>query len=152
MRPLRALLGGAAGLAHSRLALLGTELREEGARVRATLVGAFAATLLGSLGLAFAGGALVLAVGEAHRAAVAAGLGLVFLAGGAYAGWWVQRLMAAKPGVFGGSLAELERDREALAAESASARASVAQGGEELLRLASIGVMAYTLARRLRRG
>ncbi len=149
MRPLRALLGGVAGLAHSRLALLGTELREEAARVRATLVGAFAAIMLGALGLAFAGGALVMAADEAHRALVAAALGLVFIAGGAYAAWWVQRLMAAKPGVFSGSLAELERDREALVAESRSARTSFAEGGEELLRLASIGVMAYTIARRL---
>ena len=149
MRPLRALLGGFAGLAHSRLALLGTELREEAARVRATLVGAFAAIMLGALGLAFAGGALVMAADESHRALVAAALGLVFVAGGAYAAWWVQRLMAAKPGVFSGSLAELERDREALVAESRSARTSLAEGGEELLRLASIGVMAYTIARRL---
>ncbi len=149
MRPLRALLGGVAGLAHSRLALLGTELREEAARVRATLVGAFAAIMLGALGLAFAGGALVMAADESHRALVAAALGLVFIAGGAYAAWWVQRLMAAKPGVFSGSLAELERDREALVAESRSARTSFAEGGEELLRLASIGVMAYTIARRL---
>ncbi len=149
MRPLRALLRGFAGLAHSRLALLGTELREEGARVRSTLVGAFAAIMLGALGLAFAGGALVLAADESHRALVAGALGLVFIAGGAYAAWWVQRLMAAKPGVFSGSLAELERDREALVAESRSSRASFAEGGEELLRLASIGVMAYTIARRL---
>ena len=150
MRPLRALLGGFAGLAHSRLALLGTELREEGARVRSTLVGAFAAILLGALGAAFAGGAVVLAVDEAHRVATAAGLALVFLAGALYAGWWVQRIMAAKPGVFSGSLAELERDREALAAESRSARTSLAEGSEELLRLVSIGVMAYTIARRLK--
>ena len=149
MRPLRALLRGAAGLAHSRLALLGTELREEGARVRATLVGAFAAIILGALGLAFAGGALVLAVDESQRAAVAAGLALAFIAGGAYAAWWVQRTMTAKQDVFGASLAELERDRAALVAESQSARASLAEGGEELVRLASIGVMAYTLARRL---
>jgi uncharacterized membrane protein YqjE len=152
MRPLRTLLGGFAGLAHSRLALLGTELREEGARVRATLVGAFATIMLGALGLAFAGGALVLATDESHRALVAAALGLVFIAGGAYAAWGVQRLIAAKRGVFSGSLSELERDREALVAESRSARASFAEGGEELLRLASIGVMAYTIARRLRRG
>lgn len=151
MRPVRALLSGVAGLAHSRLALLGVELREEGTRVRSTLVGAFAAILLGALGLAFAGGAMVLAVDESHRAAAAAGLALAFLAGGAYAGWWVQRLMAAKPGVFSGSLAELEHDREALLGESRAARASLAEGGEELLRLVSIGVMAYTIARRFRR-
>jgi uncharacterized membrane protein YqjE len=151
MRPLRALIGGFAGLAHSRLALLGTELREEGARVRSTLVGAFAAIMLGALGLAFAGGAVVLAADESHRALVASALALVFIAGGAYAAWWVQRIMAAKAGVFSGSLAELERDREALLAESRSARASFAEGSEELLRLASIGVMAYTLAQRFRK-
>ncbi|HET7197150.1 MAG TPA: phage holin family protein, partial [Burkholderiales bacterium] len=151
LRPVRSLLGGFSRLAHGRLALLGAELREEGARVRATLVGAFGAIMLGALGLAFAGGALVLALDESHRAAAAAGLAIVFLAGGGYAAWWVQRIMAAKPGVFSASLAELERDREALVAESRSARGSLAEGGEELLRLASIGVMAYTIARRLRR-
>lgn len=151
LSPVRALLGGAVRLAHSRLALLGNELREEGARVRSTLVGAFAAIILGGLGLAFAGAALVLALDESHRVAATAALAIVFLAAGLYAGWWVQRLLAAKPSVFGGSLAELERDREALVGESQAARRSVADGGEELLRLASIGVMAYTIARRLRR-
>ncbi len=150
LSPVRRLLGGAVRLAHSRLAILGVELREEAARVRSTLVGAFAAIVLGALGLAFAGAALVLAAGETHRVAATAALGIVFLAGGLYAGWWVQRILAAKPSVFGGSLAELARDREALIGESQAARASVADGGEELLRLASIGVMAYTLARRLK--
>lgn len=151
MRPFRALLGGLGGLAHSRLALLGSELREEGARVRATLVGAFAAIMLGALGLAFAGAAIVLSAGESHRIGAAGAVALVFLAAALYAGWWVQRIMAAKPGVFSASLAELEQDRAALVAESGSARASLASGSEELLRLVSIGVMAYGIARRLRR-
>lgn len=152
LSPVRALLGGAVRLAHSRLALFGVELREEAARVRSTLVGAFAAIILGSLGLAFAGAALVLAVDESHRVAATAALGIVFLAAGLYAGWWVQRILVAKASVFSGSLAELERDRDALIGESQAARTSVADGGEELLRLASIGVMAYTIARRLSRG
>lgn len=151
VRPLRAVLGGVAGLAHARLALLGSELREEGVRVRSTLVGAFAAVTLGGLGVAFAGAAIVLAADESHRVAAAALFALLFISGALGSAWYVHRLLAAKPGVFGGSLAELERDREALVAESRSARTSLAEGGEELLRLASIGVMAYTIARRLRR-
>lgn len=150
--PVRALLGGLARLAHTRLALLGTELREEGARVRSTLIGAFAAIILGGLGLAFVGAALVFAAPESHRVAATAAVAVAFLASSFGAAWYVQRLLAAKPGVFSGSLAELERDRQALAGESQAARTSIAEGGEELLRLASIGVMAYTIARRLRQG
>ncbi len=59
--------------------------------------------------------------------------------------------MASVPAAFGGSLAELARDREALIGESRSARGSLAEGSEELLRLAAIGVMAYSIVRRLRR-
>lgn len=151
MRPVRALLGGIAGLAHSRLVLLGTELRQEGARLRSTLVGAFAAIVLGALGLAFAGAAVILSVEESRRGAAAGVFAGLFVAGSFGAFCYVERLLAARPGLFGGSLAELERDREALLAQSQSARVSLGQGSEELLRLASIGVMAYTIARRLRR-
>ncbi|HEX7055438.1 MAG TPA: hypothetical protein VF211_16055 [Burkholderiales bacterium] len=99
--------------------------------LREILIGAFAAILLAALGAAFAGGALLLALGEGYRVAAAAALAAAFLAGALYAGWRVRRIMAERPAVCATGLVE---------------------GGEELLRLVSIGVMAYTIARRLRRG
>jgi hypothetical protein len=49
------------------------------------------------------------------------------------------------------SLAELERDREALVGSSQAQRSALAESGGELLRLVSIGMLAYSVGRRLRR-
>ena len=149
---MRGLLAGFTGLVHDRLALLGTELREEVARVRSTLVGAFAAILLGGLGLAFVGVAVVLAVDESRRVGAAAAVALAFLAAAAYASWKVRRILAAKAGAFSASLAELERDRQALLERGESERKSFAKSSREIMNMVSIGLLAYDIARRVKRG
>ena len=149
---MRGLLTGFTGLVHDRLALLGAELREEVVRARWTVVTSISAVLLGALGLAFAGIALVISVGEAYRALAAAGVALVFGAAAAYAAWRAQCALSARAGAFSGSLAELEHDREALLARTEAGRKSLAESGQEVLRIVSIGLTAYDIAQRLRRG
>lgn len=108
------LLASLAGLARTRLELLSTELHTELAYLAATLLGALAALLLATLGLAFAGLAIVIAAGEEHRLAAAVSLAVVFLALAAAAGWSLRRIAPATRRPFSGSLAELERDCNAL--------------------------------------
>lgn len=151
VNPLRSLLGAASGMAHSRLALLGNELREEQGRFARLLLGGCAALVLGGLGLAAASVALILAVTEPHRIAAALALAAVFFAACAYALLALRRLLQARSAVFAASLAELERDRETLIDASRDSRATFAESGAELLRLASIGVAAYSIGKRLRR-
>jgi uncharacterized membrane protein YqjE len=149
--PVRTLLGSATGFAHSRLALLGTELREELGRFAFLLLGGCAAIVLAALGLAVAAAALILAAGEAHRLVAASVLAGLFIAGATYAAARVRRALDAKPMVLAASLAELERDREALVGSSQAQRSALAESGGELLRLVSIGMLAYSVGRRLRR-
>ncbi|HEX4926572.1 MAG TPA: phage holin family protein [Burkholderiales bacterium] len=148
---MRGLLTGFTDLVHDRLALLGNELRAEVLRARWMVVSSISAVLLGALGLAFAGLALVISVGEQYRALVAAAVAILFGAGAAYAAWRAKCALSARAGAFSGSLGELERDREALLARSESERKSVADTGRQVLSMVSIGLMAYDIARRLRR-
>jgi uncharacterized membrane protein YqjE len=149
-RLLGLLLGGLSGVLQDRMALLGTEMREEAVLARSMLIGSVAAIILGALGLAFAGLAFVVAVGEQYRAWAAAGVALVFGLATAYAVWKTSKVRGDKPGPFSASLEELKKDREALGQRAQAGRDEVAQGGRELARLVSIGLVAYTIARRLR--
>lgn len=148
---MRSLLRGISGLAHSRLALLGTEVREELARFAFLLIGASTAVSLAALAVAAACAALILGVPADWRWITAVGLAAVFAGGTALVVWRVRVALAAKPLPFGASLAELEADRLSLARHSARERAAVGEGAGELMRLVSIGVLAYSIARRLRR-
>jgi uncharacterized membrane protein YqjE len=145
----RGLLGHATGLAHARLALFGSELREEVVRSGLLLLGACAALALGLLALAAGAAGVMFAVSAEQRpsAALAFGLGFAICAG--WLAWRVRRALAARPAAFAASLAELEKDREALVARSDTARAGLGEASGELVRLVSIGVLAYSIARRL---
>ena len=148
--PVRALLGSASGFAHTRLALLGTELREELARFAATLLGGGAAIVLGSLALAAAAAGVILAAGE-HRVLASFALAALFAAAATCIALRVRAALAAKPAALGASLAELARDREALLERAAGERASFAEASGEVMRLVSIGLLAYSIGKRLRR-
>lgn len=108
----QALLATALGLARTRLELLSVETQEVLARLVLLMVGAVAAILLGALALGFGAVALVMAVAPEHRVAVSAGLALAFLLAGALIAWRVRRESRVRP--FAASLAELQRDGEAL--------------------------------------
>lgn len=133
------LVSAATGLLQTRLALLGTELRGELARWTIVVLGACAAIALGALALGAASAAILIAAGPEHRVAAGAALASAFAGGAAYAAWRVRAVLAQRGAVFAASLAELENDRAAL------------EGVSELGRLVSIGMLAYGVARRLRR-
>jgi uncharacterized membrane protein YqjE len=111
----QSLLAGLIALARTRLELFGTELQEELTRLFFTLIGAMAVLLLIALGLGFAAVAVVVSLGEENRALAAAATAMVFLVGAFAAAWSMRRLAREKPRTFSATLAELERDREAVA-------------------------------------
>ena len=110
----QSLLAGVIALARTRLELFGTELQEALARLFFILIGAIAVLLLAALGLGCAAIGVLLLVDEAHRALAAALMAAAFLAGALAAAWSMRRLTGDKPPMFAASVAELERDREAL--------------------------------------
>lgn len=149
--PVRTLAGSIAGLAHARLGLLATEGREELARFAFIVLGGCAALFLAVLALAIASAALIMAAGEPNRVLAATVLAVLFGAAACYAVVRVRRELAVKPAAFGASLAELEADRQALVQGSHENRSALAESSSELVRLVEIGMIAYTIGRRLRR-
>ena len=102
------------GLARTRIELFSTELQEELTRLATALLGALVVAMLAALGIGFAAAAVLIAVREEHRLAVAAGIAIGFLVLALLAGWSLRKLAPPKPRVFDASLTELERDYEAL--------------------------------------
>ena len=149
--PVRRLAGSMAGLAHARLGLLATEGREELARFAFIVLGGCAALFLAVLALAIGSAAVIIAAGEAHRLIAATLLAVLFGALACYAVLRVRRELSVKPAAFGASLAELEADRAALVEGSHEHRSALVESSDELIRLLNIGLIAYTIGRRLRR-
>lgn len=110
----RKLLANLAGVAHTRLELLSIELQEELARLGVILLAAIVSLFFAFLGVAFAAVAVMIAVGEEYRLAVAALFAVAFLIIGALSAWWMRRVARAKPRVFDASLAELRKDHDLL--------------------------------------
>lgn len=150
MRPLGTLLASVAGLAEDRVALLGTELREELGRFALVLVAGCAVIVFAALTLAATAAAVLLAAGD-YRVAAALMLVVLFAGVTVYVAWRLRRSLARQPVAFAASRAELERDRRFLVERAEERRIQVADGGAQLMRLVSIGLLAYTVARRLRR-
>ncbi len=112
---LRALLATLLAMAHTRLELLGVEVREEFARIGQILMWACVGLLFFGLGVVFVSLALVMAFWETHRLLILSLLGGGFLALAAFAWRSVVALTQEKPRMFEASLGELERDRDKLA-------------------------------------
>jgi uncharacterized membrane protein YqjE len=110
----RKLVANLAGLAHTRLELLSAELEEELARLGVILLAAIVSLFFAFLGVAFAAVAVMIAVGEEYRLAVAGAFAIAFLAIGGLSAWWMRRVARAKPRVFNASLAELRKDHDLL--------------------------------------
>lgn len=108
------LLAGLLDLGRTRFELFGTELREELARLAATVLGGLAALMLGGIGLAFGAAAFILSVSEAYRLAATIVVACAFLLAAALVAWQVRRTTAAKPRAFGATIAELQRDLKAI--------------------------------------
>jgi uncharacterized membrane protein YqjE len=110
----QSLLAGLISLGRTRFELFGTELREELARLTTVLLGGLAVLVLAALGVAFGTLALVLAVGEEHRLMTVCVIAAVLLAAAVILAWSLRRVAALKPRAFDSTLAELERDYEAI--------------------------------------
>jgi uncharacterized membrane protein YqjE len=110
----QSLLAGLLALGRTRLELFSTELQEEIARQAAGLLGAFVVLLLAGLGAAFGALALIIAVGEHYRLMASIGVALLFLGLAVAAAWSLRHLVRAKPRAFQASIAQLERDYDAV--------------------------------------
>lgn len=111
---LKQLVATVSGTLSTRLALLANELDEE--RVRVTRI-----LLLTLLALFLFGGTAILATTflvvlfwDTHRLLVLGGLGSLFALAGGWAVWQLRTEIRQKPKLFAASLAELQRDRDAL--------------------------------------
>jgi uncharacterized membrane protein YqjE len=110
----QSLLGSVLSVARTRLELFGTELQEQLTRLCVALLCAVIVVVVGGLAAAFAGLALLLSLGEEHRALAAVLIALGFLALAVAAAWSMRRLTHDQPRAFNASLTELERDYEAI--------------------------------------
>ena len=107
-------LAGILDLGRTRFELFGTELREELARLAATLLGGLAVVVLVGLGLAFGAVAFILTVSEANRVAATLGVAAFFLLAAGVVALQVRRMTGAKPRAFDATISELERDLNAI--------------------------------------
>ena len=110
----RKLLASLAGLAHTRLELLSTELQEELARLAEILLAAIISLFFAFLGIAFVAVAVMIAVGEEYRLAVAVLFAVLFLLIGGLSAWWMRRAARARSRIFDASLGELRKDHDVL--------------------------------------
>lgn len=108
------LLAGLLALGRTRLELFSTELEEEIARQATALLGALVVLTLAGLAMAFGALALILAVGEEHRLSAAIAVAALFAALALAAAWGLRHVARAKPRAFEASIAQLERDCDAL--------------------------------------
>jgi uncharacterized membrane protein YqjE len=148
---LRTFLESATALAHSRLELLGNELRRELAHSGRTLVGALAALFFCVLGIVFAALTVMIIAWDEHRVAAAISLTVVFLGAGVLLGWRSARGSAVRAHPFRTSLAELDRDRAAVARSAANLAPAVqmAEGVAVAGRVMTAGLTLYWLVRQM---
>jgi uncharacterized membrane protein YqjE len=106
----RSFVAGLLDLSRTRFELFGTELREELARLATAVLGGLAVLVLAALGLAFAGGALILYVSEANRLATTIGVAVFFFLAAGVVAWALRRLASERPRAFDATISELQRD------------------------------------------
>jgi uncharacterized membrane protein YqjE len=111
---LKELLANLAGMVHTRLELVGTDLEEQVARLAMLLVWSIAALFLVFIAVILTAVAIIVLFWDDHRVLVAFGLaaGFALLAGGALV--HVMRQLRNRPRMFQATLEELARDRQRL--------------------------------------
>lgn len=107
-------LTGLLDLGRTRFELFGTELREELARLAVTVVGGMAVMLLAALAIAFGATAIILTISEQYRMIAALGVAIFFVLAAALLAWQLWRVASAKPRAFDATIAELQRDLDAI--------------------------------------
>lgn len=105
----------AASIAHTRLALAGIELEEEVQRLVNAAVMGVVALMLGSLALVVATFTIIAAVPIEYRVPTMIAITLIYLVIAAILVLRVKGLFTNRPALFAGTLAELEKDKDALA-------------------------------------
>lgn len=111
---LRQLALTALAMAHTRLALAGVELEEELQRLLGLMLSLLGLLVFGLVGVLTVTCMVVLAVDAAQRVLVLACFSAVYLGLAGWLVWRVQRMLAARPPFLQATLAEMERDRDAL--------------------------------------
>jgi len=111
---LQNLLASLLDLVHTRMDLLGTELREELLRFGFIMAGAVLVLLLVTVGTGMLAAALVLALWHEHALLGLSLAGALFVLFGCATVWAMSRVIRAKPRPFDATLDALRRDRDAL--------------------------------------
>ena len=111
---LRALAATLIAIAHTRLELAGTELREEFARLGAVLLWGYLALFFASVAVVLLTLALIIALWVEHRLLVLTVAGVLFLVLALLAARGAVALVRRKPRIFEASLNELEQDHRQL--------------------------------------
>ena len=101
-------------IAHTRLALLTTELQEEVRQVGAILLWAFIAAFTAMLGLFLASLVVIFAFWETHRIAASLAMIGMFVAMATFAALVLRKKLRDKPPMLDDTLAELAKDRDNL--------------------------------------
>ncbi len=115
---LRRLLGTVLEIAEVRLALLSTEVELEKRRLFDALLWAAIGILVLATGLVLLCGFVILLFSEAYRVPALGTMALLFLGGGLLLLRQARRGLRSPDGVFGSSVAELQRDRSGLVDEA----------------------------------
>lgn len=104
------------GVVHTRLSLLALELEDEKHRLLGVLAWGAMAILLGGFGLLFFAAWITVMLWDTHRLLALGGFSALFLGIATLACWRVRRLLSDSQQAWSASLAELEADRQVLAA------------------------------------
>lgn len=115
---LRQLLSTSAEVLRTRVAILSTELEEEGVRVRELFLFEQMSLFFLGLGLLLTTLFVVLVFWDTHRLSVLAAFAVFYLAIGAGAALVIRHKLKTRPRLFSTTLSELGKDRERLASRS----------------------------------
>jgi uncharacterized membrane protein YqjE len=116
MQSLRNLAASAAGVLHTRLELLVSEIEEERLRILQLLLWGSLALIFLALGVLILTFAVVILFWDTHRLLAAIVLGMAYVAiAGVLA--TVARRQAQRPRLFNASIAELAKDRDTLSSK-----------------------------------
>jgi uncharacterized membrane protein YqjE len=115
---LRQLLATSAEVLRTRVAILSTELEEEGIRVRELILFEQMSLFFLGLGLLLTTLCVVLAVWETHRLLVLAAFAIFYLAIGTGIALVIRHKLKTRPRMFSTTMSELGKDRERLVSRS----------------------------------
>ena len=109
---------GVLAILHTRLSLAGVELEEEVQRLFGALALALGMAIFGALALLVFTLMLVFWLAPDNRVAGMAAIALIYAAVAVFLGWRLRRVFLLRPPIFSATLAELEKDGNALRADA----------------------------------